>query len=219
MDRSALHRRPGESALRRFKNARRAQLRETRRDWAIAAALCVALIVSLPFLEGVAQLFAAAALGFSAAIAFVVWTVGDVHSLPFLWGALGERWTAEQLATLNPNVWTVQHDVEAKHGNWDHIVHGPSGVFLLDSKNLSRTSVVRDDELVSGRLRLRGVRFRAAAAELAESLGHRGRRPWVQPVVVIWGDFPQRHVEEAGVIYLAASQLTTWLEATSQDAA
>jgi hypothetical protein len=36
-------------------------------------------------------------------------------------------------------------------------------------------------------------------------------RPWVQPVVVIWGDFPHRKVERGGVAYVAGDALASWL--------
>ena len=35
--------------------------------------------------------------------------------------------------------------------------------------------------------------------------------PWVQAVVVFWGDFPQRHVHTGRVHYVAGDHLGTWL--------
>ena len=48
---------------------------------------------------------------------------------------------------------------------------------------------------------------------MKSELEGRGAWPrWVQAVVVIWGDFPQRIVEERHVVYLAADELLPWLE-------
>jgi hypothetical protein len=64
----------------------------------------------------------------------------------------------------------------------------------------------------SGRVRHQGAEFRGAAAAVSAELGDRcGERLWVQPVVVIWGEFPQRRHLENGVTYLAGDQLESWL--------
>src|ERR1019366_4134250 len=52
------------------------------------------------------------------------------------------------------------------------------------------------------------VRF--AAKSLSEALQN-GTSPWVQPIVVIWGEFAQHQHDEKGVTYLAASSLSEWL--------
>jgi Nuclease-related domain len=50
-------------------------------------------------------------------------------------GRDGERATAKELRTLRSEGWSVRHDLEDKYGNLDHVVVGPGGVFLLDTKN------------------------------------------------------------------------------------
>src|SRR2546421_235951 len=66
--------------------------------------------------------------------------------------------------------------------------------------------------LAAGRLSYAGAGFRAGAARLCDALEARvGRRPWVQPVVVIWGEFPQRRLEDNRVIYVHGSELLAWL--------
>jgi hypothetical protein len=92
------------------------------------------------------------------------------------------------------------------------VVSGPAGTFLLDTKRLSRPAVVVGDVLLSGRTQYEGAAFRAAAAELSEARRTNGYRTWVQPVVVIWGEFPQRLVEANGVVYLTAAALLPWLQ-------
>jgi hypothetical protein len=169
-------------------------------------------IVWLILGDGPTLLVPAAIVGFVAGLLLVFWALGDVNSLSWLWGSQGEQLTAELLEQLDARRWHVEHDLPRKRGNWDHVVTGYSGTFLLETKNLSRGSSVANDALVSGRLRYRGAEFRASAAELATARRDNGRRPWVQPVVVIW-----RRIKENGVVYLAAAELVPWLE--SQPAA
>ena len=57
-------------------------------------------------------------------------------------GALGERRVAQALSALAPE-WLVLHDRLLMPGraetNLDHVVVGPAGVFLIDSKNWAGT--------------------------------------------------------------------------------
>jgi Nuclease-related domain len=69
-------------------------------------------------------------------LAVVGWLIGDVHSLFWLHGSQGEQWTAAELEDLGGD-WSQVHDIVRNYGNWDHIVVGPSGVFLIDTKRLS----------------------------------------------------------------------------------
>jgi Nuclease-related domain len=52
-------------------------------------------------------------------------------------GARGERHTARQLDRLTRHGWVVFHDlaVPDSRANADHLIIGPAGVFLADSKN------------------------------------------------------------------------------------
>ena len=51
-------------------------------------------------------------------------------------GAVGERRTAHLMAPLGRHGWAVLHDlaVPGSHANLDHLVIGPGGVFVIDSK-------------------------------------------------------------------------------------
>src|SRR5207248_4840835 len=51
-------------------------------------------------------------------------------------GANGERKTARALRPLERKGWTVCHDIQRRYGNYDHVAVGPSGVYLLETKNL-----------------------------------------------------------------------------------
>jgi hypothetical protein len=51
--------------------------------------------------------------------------------------------------------------------------------------------------------------FRSGAKRIKLALEGRlgARAPWVQPVVVVWGEFPQARYEEQGVVYLRGEEL------------
>ena len=49
-------------------------------------------------------------------------------------GAIGEQWAGRALGELKSEGWRIFHDLTASHGNIGHVVVGPGGVFLLDSK-------------------------------------------------------------------------------------
>jgi hypothetical protein len=89
----------------------------------------------------------AVALGSLLTALYVGWEVGgDVRSLTWIWGQLGEQQTEDVLGRLEHDGWRVVHDIPREHGNYDHIAIGPPGLFLLDScRGHSR--------ITSGRLR------------------------------------------------------------------
>ncbi len=123
-------------------------------------------------------------------------------------GAVGERRTARVLRGL-PASWQTVHDRSLGRGNLDHVVTGPGGVFLLDTKRWRGSAAVVDGQVrihrpespdqfqVDGRLPGAMKGTAAAVSERLAGLG--GQRPWVQPVVVFWGDFPQEQVKTGGV--------------------
>jgi hypothetical protein len=147
------------------------------------------------------------------AVATAGWLMGGhASSLPWMWGAAGERQTAAVLARL-PDGWHVAHDIADGRGNWDHIVIGPSGVYVIDTKAYNGEARVADDALRSGRIRTSGGTFRGQAVRLREALQSDTESvPWVQAVVAIWGEFPQGIVEDPKVVYLEAPRLTEWLQ-------
>jgi Nuclease-related domain len=142
-----------------------------------------------------------------------MWALGG-HYSAFRWwlGAEGERETAAEIEKLGTD-WYCEHDLEHDRGNWDHVLVGPPGVFLLDSKRLDNTAAAGGDALRSGRLAFHGGVFRYGAKRIKVALEERlgARAPWVQAVVVVWGDFPQARHEEQDVIYLRGEELRSWL--------
>ncbi|MGA9761640.1 MAG: nuclease-related domain-containing protein [Gaiellaceae bacterium] len=206
----------GESALAIFRAKRKQTLRKNWKDWA-QIGLVIFVLTSLSVTElvlwgGSYQLATGFSLGVAVVVAFVGWEVGgDVHNLVWLWGSIGEQQTEELLEELDDS-WECIHDISRKYGgNWDHVLVGPAGVFLLDTKRLNRTSKVENAALRSGRTTYPAEDFSKAARALSYTLAERAGKHWINAVVVIWGDFPQKHVEEEDVVYLQSDELLGWL--------
>lgn len=161
------------------------------------------------------------AVGAMLAAGMVLWLLPPEHVLRWGRGAEGERATAKAIRPLLEDGWTAWHDVPDGNGNIDHLLGGPAGVFLLETKNLSGTATVEDGVLTiryaddpDEVYRCSGLRGRvlARAASLSESLASKtGARPWVQGVVVLWGKFPEGVVEDDKLAYVHGSELLAWL--------
>ena len=88
-------------------------------------------------------------------------------------GADGEEATARALDALPKDQWTVFHDVRwpgRKFANVDHVVVGPGGVFVIDSKNWSGRVEVRDTVLRQNGYQRETTVASAAEAAIAVSL-------------------------------------------------
>jgi hypothetical protein len=208
------HRQAGASTLARFRQERRTVMRRNWKDWVGIAIVAPALLVAVILTDGMPQVILAWTLGAVCMMAAVGWIIGgDVASLPWAWGAIGEQATGEVLEGLSSD-WYAEHDVAYAYGNWDHILVGPAGVFMLDTKRFrGRPVTVKDGALYSGRTRCAGARFRGAAYGLKEALqAHVGPPLFVHAIVVVWGDFSQEHLEQERVTYIAGDQLVAWLE-------
>jgi Nuclease-related domain len=145
---------------------------------------------------------AAFALGGGVAVLVISWMLGfDARLLRWRWGAAGEEWTAEELDRLG-HEWRVFHDIPDDRRNWDHIAVGPTGVYAIDSKNLSEPASVDASGLRAGRLRMDGAAGRASAARLKDAIEQAsGRAVWVQSVVVVWGALKGGVFERDRVLY------------------
>jgi hypothetical protein len=130
--------RPGGSAQARWRRLRAAEWAAWARTlpWRIAVILGIGAggggLVSLlaprlgPVLGGLAAVAAGWALRFRPSPEAVAWRRG----------AVGERRTARLLGPLERQGWVVLHDlaVPGSRANIDHLVIGPGGVFVIDSK-------------------------------------------------------------------------------------
>lgn len=128
-------------------------------------------------------------------------------------GAWGEEQTAKRLRTLERDGWIVLHDLANGSKNFDHVVLGPAGVYCLNSKWSGYRLEQREDGRLVGRhkydddiyLSIDSVvrRAKAEAAALSQQIERRcGRKVWVQPVVVWWGDVSQggKTVDGVGIV-------------------
>ncbi|MGO8905507.1 MAG: nuclease-related domain-containing protein [Solirubrobacteraceae bacterium] len=200
------------------------------RDWRsrirliLAAFLGPFIAVGLAglFIEGhVAAWIAGMVFGIGAGVLIALRESPPAYIENWKLGAEGERKTEKALASLERPRWLVLHDVECPRGNYDHIVVGAAGVFLLETKNLQGTVHISDGE---PRLRRRSdpeadkacswIRSAAlgGAAELKKEIERRtGRRLWVQAVVVLWSGFEEGVHEDEKCVFLHGSRLREWL--------
>jgi hypothetical protein len=121
--------------------------------------------------------------------------------------------TGEVLKELESEGWQVRRDDQQARGNMGHVVSGPAGVFLLETRSLPGRISVQDgvltahsrddDETVWS---YRGLRGRLLAATKAMST-----RAGVHAVVVLWGDVEQPVVEDRGLAYVHGHALVSWL--------
>jgi hypothetical protein len=136
-------------------------------------------------------------------------------------GAEGERATARVFGPLRREGWKVFHDIDTGRGNRDHVVIGPAGVYLLDSKNLSGTIAVDGDAIrVSYRdyprddysLNNVGSWMRGEAAKLkSEIRSLTNERVWVQAVLVVWGHLDVQALDGDRVVLVRGDALADWL--------
>jgi hypothetical protein len=205
--------RAGDSDLRRWKELRRETIH---RDWWLWTRLVIVLLglcAGLPFVRGYGRLLLAGAIGAGLMTLFVGWKLGgDAHSLTWLWGRAGELETDDALKALGDE-WRVVPDIRHEYGNWDHVVVGPPGIFLLETKAYRDSARIDGDGLRIGRkVFFDGKVFRTAARGLYDRLAS-ARPVYVQATVVIWGEFAESEHFEDRVEYLAGPRLVGWLEA------
>jgi hypothetical protein len=130
-------------------------------------------------------------------------------------GAVGERRTARLLAGLERHGWAVLHDlaVAGSRANLDHLVIGPAGVFVIDSKQYcGRLRLDPSGRLWHGRYplapTLRAVSFEADQAALVLT----DPNVVVVPIVAVHGaQVPWGKVVTDGVPVVAARRLPSML--------
>jgi hypothetical protein len=132
-------------------------------------------------------------------------------------GAAGERRTARLLGPLERQGWVVLHDlvVPGSRANIDHLVIGPGGVFVIDSKQYrGRLQLDPSRRLWHGRYplapTLRAVGFEADQAALVLP----DPDVVVVPIMAVHGaQVPWGKVVVAGVPVVAAGRLPSLLRA------
>jgi hypothetical protein len=167
------------------------------------------------------EFFAGMVVGGLLAIAIWVWDEPPPFVENWRLGRDGERATAKELRKLKPEGWTAQHDLADKYGNLDHVVIGPGGVFLLDSKHRWGTFAIENGVLTyrypttpGSRQSMATVpgRLKATARDLERRL--QKDLGWivdVRPVVVLWADFRAGEAVLDGVPVVRGDRLSEWL--------
>lgn len=220
----------GGSARRQYKAMRKAWLRRIRlRFWVFAAGLAVLVVLPIAIM---ASLDSRWLWGFGFVTGAAIAVMVGIREFPpgyiMNWqeGADGEESTAKELRPLAKQGWTVMHDLRDKSGegkgNFDHVLVGPAGVFLLDSKSWPGITTIEnglptlrrheDPDLPANVYESLPGRQRAGAARLNRALKNETRiGVWVRPVVVIWGGFPEGTAEGDGVTYVRGDLVVEWL--------
>jgi Nuclease-related domain len=130
-------------------------------------------------------------------------------------GARGERRTARQLNRLTHHGWVVLHDlaVPDSHANADHLIIGPAGVFLADSKNWRGQLVFASDGTLwhgSYPLTATLATIGFEARSIADALAVPGLA--VEPLLVVHGStIPWGEQYLGGVAVLPAGRLVATL--------
>jgi len=105
---------------------------------------------------------------------------------PWVKGARGELMVAELLAELESAGFTTLHDLETDHGNVDHVVVGPTGVFVLETKNWkgklypTKGHLMHDGRVADEVL----TQVRRGTIETKRRLELAGFHLWIEAVVV-----------------------------------
>jgi hypothetical protein len=134
-------------------------------------------------------------------------------------GAVGEQWTGRTLRELESQGWRIFHDLATSQGNIDHVVVGPGGVFLLDSKRWRGSVTVEGDSAVVSRREDPDLHWRftspahvkGLAVEVSQAIRTATRATvWVTPVIVVWGEFAQV-VAGDKCMFVGGDALAQWL--------
>lgn len=125
--------------------------------------------------------------------------------------------TTAALEALTGEGWIVLRDLPGAWGVREHVVIGPAGLFLLDSRALDGEITVDGDHVTALRDGERyrrdvGGRVRANAVALFRDLRHRGGviEP-VSSIVVLWGDFPATRTDGTRVTFVSGAALADHL--------
>jgi hypothetical protein len=129
-------------------------------------------------------------------------------------GAVGEQRTARLLSPLGQHGWAVLHDlaVPGSPANLDHLVIGPGGVFVVDSKHYrGRLQLDPSGRLRHGRYPLTAV-LRAVSFEADRAAQVLADPQVVVPIVAVHGaQVPWGKVVTQGVPVVSARRLPSML--------
>lgn len=201
--------------------ARRRELAYVRRNWLLIARLtvgaCVPIVAIAWYLDGWASGFftGACVAGFLAMVAWAVSSATGTASSRM--GEQAERWTAEQLRTLERRGWRSVDQVPLDRGDVDHVAVGPAGAFAIETKWRARWKVgPGSDDCLGG--------FADAASRRARRMGSILRSTQVgvplavRPVLALWGPVDGTlPATVRGVPVVHGPALATWLAGQPPD--
>lgn len=192
--------------------------RETvRRSWRYLLMLAVVLL-------GIFGAAAALATGpmqrgvlLGAGVTFTGWTLAFILVLvsgtaPLIAGGLAEMWTADELRPLREHGWRLVNHAGLAGGDLDHVLVGPGGLVLVETKWRSDPR-----DVVEGQRFFEAVVEQAARSARQLGAWHevaRHGRPQVQAVVSVWGPAARdlrtrRHA--SGVVVVPGPELQQWM--------
>lgn len=215
----------GQFAQERYEQRRRAWLRRVWWAFPLVGAMVAAAPILIAWLLARDELTFFVGLGIGAAVGMVMTLALSPPGHIERWreGAEGERATAKALRPLTKAGWVLVHDIQTGHGNIDHVLIGPPGVFMLETKKLGglvsvdadqltvRWRDAPDDGYVLDRV---GSQARGRAAALHDAFRAGGVRPgWLQAVVVLWSTFDEQIVEHNRTIWIHGTRLVDVLTA------
>lgn len=197
-----------------------------RTQWPLLGLLATALLA----LFGVAAVFASGPLqrgvilgmGVTftgcAVAALVVLTSG---SAPLMMGELAEQWTAQELRPLREHGWKLVNHFGLGPGDQDHVVVGPGGVVLVETK-WGGTPWDVDAGDAFFRRALEQTARNARQLALWHGVAKHGR-PGVEAVLVVWGPAARKLREhpvrrhDSGVVVMSGDYLQDWMHRRGRD--
>ena len=217
----------GESSKRKYNTLTRSWRRRNWRVFLAIGCVCGTLLLGSLFASRLLPNFAwtlGLVGGAAAAFFLIAWLSPPGWVENWQLGSWGEQATAKALGDLAHEGWMVLHDLPAGRGNVDHIVIGPGGVFLLDSKRLSGSVLVRDGVVTVRRPDDPDLTYQHTGAVHLLHLARQTHdrilaatriNTWVAPVMVLWADFPQGEAEDR-CAYVHGDRIAEWLRSKPQ---
>jgi Nuclease-related domain len=135
----------------------------------------------------------------------------------------GQRRTGRVLQSLDPAIWRVHQNIQlADGGHADHLVIGPGGAYLLDSRawhgavtvdHKGATITPEGRPAAAWTARGQHCSLAPAAARFGRVVSRPAGSPLPTPraVVVIWAPFPDGLAVSGGITYVAGEYLADWL--------
>lgn len=159
----------------------------------------------------------------------VTFTVGGVAALvvlvsgsaPLMMGELAEQWTAQELREMREHGWRLVNHFGLGFGDLDHVVVGPGGVVLVETKWGGTPWDVEARDVLFQRA-LEQTARNAKQLALWRGVAKHGRLH-VEAVLVVWGPAARKPRENpvrrhaSGVVVMSGDQLRDWMHRRGRD--